>query len=78
MKFPRGVSANRLIRALTTLGYLTIRQQGSHIRLRHPGPTAHSVTVPNHDPLKTGTLHSIVAGVANALQVKVDSILSLL
>ena len=60
------------------MGYVTIRQQGSHIRPRHPGPLPHSVTVPSHAPLKSGTLHSIIAGVANALQVKVDSILSLL
>ena len=57
MKFPRGVSADRLIRALERVGYEVVRQKGSHVRLRHQGPPAHAITVPLHDPLKTGTLH---------------------
>ncbi len=40
MKLPRGVSADRLIRALERLGYVVIRQKGSHARLRHEGPSA--------------------------------------
>jgi predicted RNA binding protein YcfA (HicA-like mRNA interferase family) len=35
MKLPRGISADRLIRALERLGYTVIRQKGSHIRLFH-------------------------------------------
>jgi len=64
MKLPRGVSADRLIRILEGLGYRVIRQRGSHVRIRHPGPPAHSVTIPSHNPLKTGTLHGILAEVA--------------
>ena len=55
MKLPRGVPANRLIRVLERLGYKVIRQRGSHVRLRHEGPPAHTITVPLHNPLKTGT-----------------------
>ena len=78
MKLPRDVSANRLIRALTTLGYQIVRQNGSHIRMRHAGPPTHSVTIPNHDSLKTGTLHSIIASVAEATGRPTKSISSLL
>jgi predicted RNA binding protein YcfA (HicA-like mRNA interferase family) len=60
MKLPRGVSADRLIRALKQLGYTTVRQKGSHVRLFHQDPPAHSITVPFHNPLKTGTLHNIL------------------
>jgi predicted RNA binding protein YcfA (HicA-like mRNA interferase family) len=56
MKLPRGVSAGRLIRTLEGLGYEVLRQKGSHVRLRHEGPPVHTVTVPLHSPLKTGTL----------------------
>jgi len=38
MKLPRGVSAERLIKALEAVGYMVIRQKGSHVRLRHSGP----------------------------------------
>jgi predicted RNA binding protein YcfA (HicA-like mRNA interferase family) len=66
MKLPRGVSASRLIRALEHLGYGVIRQKGSH------------VTVPLHNPLKTGTLHGILAEVAQMRSVAVESITELL
>ena len=54
MKLTRGVSGDSLIRALEALEYKVVRQKGGHVRLRHQGPPAHSVTVPKHNPLKTG------------------------
>jgi predicted RNA binding protein YcfA (HicA-like mRNA interferase family) len=78
MRLPRGVSADRLIRALARLGYEVIRQKGSHVRLRHEGPPAHAITVPLHDPLKTGTLHDILAEVAQKRSVTIESIVDLL
>jgi predicted RNA binding protein YcfA (HicA-like mRNA interferase family) len=78
MKLPRGVSADRLISALEQLGYDVIRQKGSHVRLRHQGPPAHSVTVPRHNPLKTGTLKGILSEVAEQRPITLASIASLL
>jgi len=66
VKLPRGVSAGRLIRALERLGYTVIRQKGSHLRLLHKSAPTHSISVPNHDPLKIGTFHGILAQVAQA------------
>jgi predicted RNA binding protein YcfA (HicA-like mRNA interferase family) len=63
MKLPRDVDAAMLIKALSRLGYRAVRQSGSHIRLQCDDPT-HSVTVPNHRPLRIGTLSSIIADVA--------------
>ena len=74
MKFPRGVSADRLIRVLEKAGYEVIRQKGSHVRLRHQGPPAHTITVPLHNPLKTGTLHGILAEVAGARSITIESL----
>ena len=74
MKLPRGVSAERLIRALERLGYQIVRQKGSHVRLRHEGPPAHMITIPLHNPLKTGTLHGIVAEVAQMRSIGVESL----
>ncbi|MDR3776698.1 MAG: type II toxin-antitoxin system HicA family toxin [Terracidiphilus sp.] len=78
MKLPRGVSADRLIRALEHLGYVVTRQKVSHIRLTHGGLPAHSITVPFHDPLKTGTLHGILAEVAQAQSISIQSIVDML
>ncbi len=78
MKLPRGVSADRLIRVLEHLGYEVIRQRGSHVRLRHPGPPVHSITVPMHDPMKTGTFHGILNEVAEARSVSIEKLIALL
>ena len=56
MKIPRDINAADLIRALRLLGYERVRQDGSHIRLTTAVGGTHHVTVPNHRPLKTGTL----------------------
>jgi predicted RNA binding protein YcfA (HicA-like mRNA interferase family) len=78
MKLPRGVSADRLIRALEKLGYSVIRQKGSHVRLQHQGPPVHAITVPNHQALKTGTLHGILTEVARMRSISIESIVDLL
>jgi predicted RNA binding protein YcfA (HicA-like mRNA interferase family) len=78
MKLPRGVSADRLIRVLERLGYQTIRQKGSHVRMRHEGPPVHSITVPLHNPMKTGMLHGILSEVARFRSIEIESISELL
>ncbi len=78
MKLPRGVSGDRVIRALQHIGYSIIRQKGSHVRLRHVGPPAHTITVPLHDSLKTGTIHGILVEVASMRSITVESIAELL
>ena len=78
MKLPRGVSADRVIRALERLGYGVIRQEGSHVRLRHEGPPVHTITVPLHTPLKIGTFHGILSEVAQTRSITVGSIVELL
>ena len=49
------VSGAQLIRALERLGWETVRQRGSHVRLRHPERQPFLV-VPLHKELKRGTL----------------------
>ena len=78
MKLPRGVSGSRVVRALQQVGYSVIRQKGSHVRLYHEGPPAHTITVPLRDPLKTGTLHGILTEVARMRSVAIESLAGLL
>jgi predicted RNA binding protein YcfA (HicA-like mRNA interferase family) len=78
MRLPRGVSADRVIRRLERLGYAVIRQKGSHVRLRHDGPPVHTITVPLHNPLKTGTLHDILSETAQMRSITIESITDLL
>jgi predicted RNA binding protein YcfA (HicA-like mRNA interferase family) len=53
------VSGAQLIRALKRLGWETVRQRGSHVRLRHPERRTFLV-VPLHKELKRGTLRGIL------------------
>ena len=66
MKLPRNLAGADLVRALSVLGYVKVRQTGSHLRLRSFLTGAeHYITVPNHRPLKVGTLNGILADVAS-------------
>ena len=61
MRVPRDVDAGELITLLKKYGYVVIRQTGSHIRLLKKTPDGeHAITIPNHNPIKIGTLQSIV------------------
>ena len=55
------VSGDDLIRALRKLGYATVRQKGSHVRLRHPSDSQRlPITVPLHTEIAFGTLRRIL------------------
>jgi predicted RNA binding protein YcfA (HicA-like mRNA interferase family) len=59
-KLPR-ISGRKAIRALERLGFVQVRQRGSHITLKKvtdEGVTG--CTVPAHDELAKGTLQSIL------------------
>jgi len=75
MKLPRDLSGLLLARALSRVGYRVVRQSGSHIRLTCDGTEQHHVTIPAHDPLKVGTLASILTDIASHLKVDRDELL---
>lgn len=64
MKIPRDVNGPMLIKRLEKFGYQVTRQTGSHIRLTSLDNGVHHLTIPNHNPIKIGTLSSILQGVA--------------
>jgi predicted RNA binding protein YcfA (HicA-like mRNA interferase family) len=55
------ISGQQLVRALGQFGYETVRQKGSHIRLRHPSDSHRlPITVPLHKEIALGTLRRIL------------------
>jgi len=74
MKLPRDLSGSDLVKKLRRLGYEITRQTGSHIRLTTSSPSQHHVTVPNHSPLKAGTLSAIINEVAAHRRVPRDEL----
>ena len=74
MRLPRDVSGADLAKALKVLGYVITRQTGSHIRLTTQEHHEHHITIPNHDPLRIGTLAGILAAVAEHFEINRDEL----
>ena len=64
MRMPRDINAGDLIKLLKQFGYTVTRQTGSHVRLSTEQNGQHHITIPNHNPIKIGTLSAIIADVA--------------
>ena len=65
MKVPRDLSGAQLVKVLCRdWGYRQVHQEGSHIILQTDTPAPQRLSVPNHNPLRIGTLNSIVRVVA--------------
>ena len=52
------LSGRAIVKALAKVGYLEVRQRGSHIRLACPGRT--SITVPDYKVVGRGLLRKIL------------------
>jgi predicted RNA binding protein YcfA (HicA-like mRNA interferase family) len=71
VKLPRDVSGADAVRALQRLGFVVVRQRGSHIRLGK-GPLG--VTVPAHGSIAPGTLQSILRQAGVSVEVFVEAL----
>lgn len=78
MRLPRDLTGRRLAGTLARLGYAIDRQTVSHIRLTTHRGGEHHVTIPDHDPLRPGTLNAILRDVAAHAGVTKDDLLRLL
>ena len=76
MRLPRDLSGNDLAQVLGQLGYSITRQAGSHLRLTTLQHGDHHVTIPQHSPLRIGTLSAILADVATHFKISRDQLLS--
>jgi predicted RNA binding protein YcfA (HicA-like mRNA interferase family) len=76
MKLPRDLSGEELVKHLCKRWkYLKIHQVGSHIILQTQHPTSRRIAVPEHNPLRIGTLNGILASVAAHKNVPKEAIL---
>jgi predicted RNA binding protein YcfA (HicA-like mRNA interferase family) len=76
-KVPRDVSGKSLIKVLSKYGYTVSRQTGSHIRMSIIiEDSVKNITIPNHDPIKLGTLMSILNDVSSQLSIPKEGIIS--
>ena len=78
MRMPRDLSGADLVKALAKPVYRPMRHTGSHIRLTTTMGAEHQVTVPNHDPLRVGTLGAVLDGVARHHGISRDGLIRLI
>jgi Predicted periplasmic or secreted lipoprotein len=76
MRLPRDLAGPELVKALARFGYSVSRQVGSHLRLTTQENGVHHVTIPNHKPLRVGTLASILDEVALHHQISREELLT--
>lgn len=75
MRIPRDVGGDELARLLKRHGYEVTRQVGSHMRLTTKKGGEYHVTIPQHKPLRIGTLNSILKDVADHLKLSREELL---
>ena len=72
MRVPRDLSGAELVKRLERLGYRVTRQTGSHIRLTSAQKGEHHITIPNHNPLRVGTLSAILTDIGEHFSMTRD------
>jgi predicted RNA binding protein YcfA (HicA-like mRNA interferase family) len=76
MKLPRDLSGAELVKVLIRdFGYRKINQEGSHIILETTTPSHHRLSVPSHNPVRIGTLNSILNAVARVKGIEKQMII---
>jgi predicted RNA binding protein YcfA (HicA-like mRNA interferase family) len=70
MKLPRNISGAEIVRGLKRVGYVETRQTGDHVYMTTEVNGEHHVSVPQHKPVKVGTLATILSAVAGHLQME--------
>jgi predicted RNA binding protein YcfA (HicA-like mRNA interferase family) len=78
MKLPRDIDGLRLAKALSDLGYEATHQNGFHIRVSTEFDGENHEVIPYHEPIKTGTLASILKRVAAHHRMTVERLLEIL
>ena len=74
MRLPRDLSGTDLSHALKAFGYQVTRQTGSHLRLTTTEHGEHHLTIPQHNPLRVGTLSAILGDVAEHFELSRDEV----
>ncbi|MFZ7121278.1 MAG: type II toxin-antitoxin system HicA family toxin [Eubacteriaceae bacterium] len=71
-KIPRDITGKELIKILDKLGYKEVRRTSSHIRLSAniSNKSIHHITIPDHNPIKIGTLNNILSDIADNFKIE--------
>ncbi|RDB05053.1 type II toxin-antitoxin system HicA family toxin [Runella aurantiaca] len=78
MKIPRDITGVELVRLLKKLDYEVVRQTDSHIRIRTEVKGQHQETIPNHIPIKIGTLNAILNNISSHFGLTKEQLIAIL
>jgi predicted RNA binding protein YcfA (HicA-like mRNA interferase family) len=78
MRIPRDITGYELSKLLKIFGYEVTRQTGSHVRLTTSLKGKHHITIPNHNPIKIGTLSAILNDIANHFEITKEEAIRIL
>lgn len=71
------VSGQELIKVLQKLGYLVVRQKGSHVQLqKETNFGVHRITVPNHKVISFGIVNDIIKSVCEKNNIPREELIS--
>ena len=76
MKLPRNLSGADLQKSLRRFGYEPTRQRGSHVRITTQINGEHHEVIPQHNPIRTKTLSSILKSIASHHGLSVEVLLN--
>lgn len=76
MRIPRDIDGKTMVTLLSKFGYKATRQTGSHVRLTSTASgEEHHVTIPLHNPLRVGTISSILGDVSKYLNMSKEELI---
>lgn len=76
MRLPRDLYGRDVAHVLCSRwSYVKVNQVGSHIILQTEMPKHHRISIPDHKPLRAGTLNAILREVAAAKGISREDIL---
>lgn len=74
-KIAKGYFRCRNHKKVKQTGNEPTRQVGSHIRLTTEEKGVHHITIPNHSPVKIGTLSSILKDIAQHFEITKEELI---
>ncbi|MDI9607143.1 MAG: type II toxin-antitoxin system HicA family toxin [Atribacterota bacterium] len=75
-KIPRDISGRELTKLLNKYRYRVVRETASHLRLTSDFMGySHHITIPDHCPLKVGTLNNILKDIAEYLKIPKEQLI---
>ncbi|MFN8673605.1 MAG: type II toxin-antitoxin system HicA family toxin [Candidatus Sericytochromatia bacterium] len=79
MKIPRDINGQDILKSLERIGYEKTKQTGSHMKLtKKLDSREHNITISNHNPIKIGTLNSIIKDLSENLKLSKEEIFKIL